>query len=316
VARAPAQGSLTTARYDVVGDIHGHADKLEALLASMGYRHRMGAWRHPEATAIFVGDFIDRGPGQRRTLALVRAMIDAGTARAVMGNHELNAIAWHTPHEGGHLRPRNVKNLEQHKAFLAELGRDRGEHAAWIAWFHTLPLWLDLPELAVIHACWHPRHIAHVAARLGAEARATPEWIVDAHRRGSADHAAAEALTKGLEIELPPPIRFVDKGGVERHEARTRWWDRNADTYRKAALIGAADPAQLPDTPIPASALLGYPANAKPVFFGHYWFTGTPAPLAANVACVDYSAGKGGSLVAYRWEGEPALSPSRFVSAG
>jgi hypothetical protein len=27
----------------------------------------------------------------------VRAMIDAGAARAVMGNHELNAIAWATP---------------------------------------------------------------------------------------------------------------------------------------------------------------------------------------------------------------------------
>ena len=36
--------------YDVIGDIHGHADKLTALLRKMGYRHHLGAWRHPERT--------------------------------------------------------------------------------------------------------------------------------------------------------------------------------------------------------------------------------------------------------------------------
>ena len=31
--------------HDIIGDIHGHADQLEALLAHLGYRHRNGAWR-------------------------------------------------------------------------------------------------------------------------------------------------------------------------------------------------------------------------------------------------------------------------------
>jgi hypothetical protein len=51
-------------KYDVIGDIHGHAGKLTALLRKMGYRHHMGAWRHPEKMVIFVEDFIDRGPGR------------------------------------------------------------------------------------------------------------------------------------------------------------------------------------------------------------------------------------------------------------
>ncbi|MBD3220129.1 hypothetical protein GF314_02715, partial [bacterium] len=34
-------------------------------------------------TAVFVGDFIDRGPGNERTLAIVRRMIEANRARAV-----------------------------------------------------------------------------------------------------------------------------------------------------------------------------------------------------------------------------------------
>ena len=60
---------------DIIGDIHGHCDKLDALLGVMGYRQTAGPWWHPERTAIFVGDC---------------------AARAVMGNQELNAIAWHT----------------------------------------------------------------------------------------------------------------------------------------------------------------------------------------------------------------------------
>lgn len=32
------------------------------------------------------------------------------------------------------------------------------------------------------------------------------------------------------------------------------------------------------------------------------------------VACVDYSAGKGEDLVAYRWEGEPMLRDDHFVA--
>ena len=83
--------------YDIIGDIHGHADALKALLADMGYRDRAGAWRHPARQAVFVGDFIDRGPSQLETVDIVRRMVDVGGALAVMGNHELNAIAWFLP---------------------------------------------------------------------------------------------------------------------------------------------------------------------------------------------------------------------------
>lgn len=36
----------------------------------------------------FVGDFLDRGPEIRETLRLVRGMLEAGSALAVLGNHE------------------------------------------------------------------------------------------------------------------------------------------------------------------------------------------------------------------------------------
>ncbi len=33
--------------YDIIGDIHGYADKLTSLLRKLGYRSRSGVWRHP-----------------------------------------------------------------------------------------------------------------------------------------------------------------------------------------------------------------------------------------------------------------------------
>ena len=98
--------------YDIIGDIHGQADKLEALLRTLGYRDTAGAWRHAERQAIFVGDFIDRGPAQVRSVDIVRRMVDAGAALAVMGNHELNAIAWHTPDSHG--RPAGFRSICVH----------------------------------------------------------------------------------------------------------------------------------------------------------------------------------------------------------
>src|SRR6266550_4021242 len=104
-------------KHDIIGDIHGHADTLRALLEKLGYAEHDGAYRHPERTVIFMGDFIDRGPKIREVLQIVRAMMDAGTARAVMGNHEYNAICFHTEDgTGGHLRSHTAgrgKNVKQ-----------------------------------------------------------------------------------------------------------------------------------------------------------------------------------------------------------
>lgn len=302
--------------YDIIGDIHGHADKLTALLRKMVYRHHLGAWRHPERTAIFVGDFIDRGPGQLETIRIVREMLDAGTAQAVMGNHEFNAIAWYTPDpefDGEHLRRRSDKNRKQHEAFLVETENNPVLHTELVTWFLTLPLWLDLPGARVVHACWHPGYMAEIEPRLKPGRKLDPALVVAASRRGTMEFRTIEGLTKGLEITLPPGYEFQDKDGHVRHDVRVRWWDAEANTYRKAAIVDLPMRQRLPDTPIPESAVLGYESD-KPVFFGHYWMTGTPLPLLPKVACLDYSAGNGGPLIAYRWDGEAQLHAGGFVS--
>ena len=96
---------------DLIGDIHGHADKLEELLLKWGYAKSKGAYEHPKRKVLFVGDYIDRGPKIRETLAIVKAMVDAGNAVALMGNHEYNALCFHYQDtKGGHLRKHLIKN--------------------------------------------------------------------------------------------------------------------------------------------------------------------------------------------------------------
>lgn len=76
-------------------------------------------------------------------------MCDAGRAFAVMGNHEFNALCYHTPvGNGGYLRPHSKKNQIQHGETLkAFVGREN-EWAMYLEWFRTLPLYLDLDHLA------------------------------------------------------------------------------------------------------------------------------------------------------------------------
>lgn len=147
--------------YDLIGDIHGHARTLAALLEKLGYTQRAGIYQHAERQVVFLGDFIDRGPHQRQTLEIVRPMIEQGHALSVMGNHEFNAVAYATPlDESSHLRPHDSNNKEQHAAFLAEYPADSPDYLDMIDWFRTLPMWLDLGDMRVVHACWDKDIIA------------------------------------------------------------------------------------------------------------------------------------------------------------
>ena len=142
--------------YDIIGDIHGHGDALCRLLEKLGYRKSSGVYRHPSRKVIYLGDFIDRGPDQVEVIKIARSMCDVGTALAVMGNHEFNALAWATTRgDGTYLRPHTRAKSHQHEEFLSQIGEGSTAHQEALDWFRSLPLWLELPGLRLIHACWH-----------------------------------------------------------------------------------------------------------------------------------------------------------------
>lgn len=97
-----------------------------------------------------------------------------------------------------------------------------------------------------------------------------------------------------------------------RNRVRVRWWDEDASTFKTAAMLSPEDREALPDWPLPMHARI--PAASAPVFFGHYWLTGTPSLQSSRSVCVDYSAGNGGPLVAYRFDSESEVSAEHFVS--
>ena len=82
-----------------------------------------------KAKRYVVGDFIDRMSNQIETIEIVRRMVDTRNAMAVMGNRELNTIAWYLPvpyNLGEYLRTHHYlkysnKNYRQNKAFLNEV---------------------------------------------------------------------------------------------------------------------------------------------------------------------------------------------------
>ena len=315
--------------YDVIGDIHGCADDLEALLAQMGYTVDDGVYRHPERAAVFVGDLIDRGPDQLRVLQIVKAMVDAGSARMVLGNHEFNALAYATEWPAGsgkYLRPHDdpdhpwsAKNEKQHAEFLRQVTGDA--RAEYLAWLQTQPLWLDLGGIRVVHACWHAESIAV----LGDDRIGTDEQLVRMSTKGDPMYVAVETLLKGPEISLvdhgQPP--YLDKDGHSREQARLRWWNGSATTLADLAEISstftAADGTPYPALPaveVERSHVYGDPV---PVFYGHYWRQGSPRHLhdwTEYSACVDFSAVKGGALTAYRWSGEQRIAVENYVQVG
>ncbi len=314
--------------YDIIGDVHGNAAKLEGLLGALGYAEVGGAYRLAGHQAVFVGDLIDRGPGQVRVLEVVRAMVDAGSARMVMGNHEFNAISWATSHPdrpGDTLRTRRglrgARNRVQHQDFLDQVGEGSALHASTVEWFRTLPLWLDLGGLRVAHACWHPRSLAVLDKWVAPGMRVGDEFLLEANTPDTDVFDAVETVLKGPEVHLSRELAFLDKDGTPRWAARIRWWDDSATSLGDVAVIPAGSRTLagephpgLPDVPSDHGHDYRY-TDPVPVFFGHYWFSGTPRPAGRYAVCTDYSAVRDGHpLVAYRWAGESEPAPDRFVA--
>src|SRR5262249_16268506 len=77
--------------FDIIGDVHGCCDELQALLQQLGYANDAAAsWTHPgRRKVIFVGDLVDRGPRIVATLKTGMARSAAGTAVWVPGNHDI-----------------------------------------------------------------------------------------------------------------------------------------------------------------------------------------------------------------------------------
>lgn len=300
--------------FDIIGDIHGHADKLELLLSNLGYIKVNGVFQHSERKVLFVGDYIDRGPKIRETLQIVRSMVERGNAVALMGNHEYNALCFNFENrEGGHLRKHHIKNIVQHYETLKQFHNNQREYEDYLDFFKQLPLFFESENFRAVHACWGQSNIDYLNSVL-VNGCFTDELIYQSTQKGSKLYTAVEETLKGKEIALPSGVTFFDKDESERSEIRIKWWENPGITTYKNYSVEPID--LLPDTKIEISKLGSfdfYPETEKNVFFGHYWLKGQPQFLSKNAFCLDYSVAKGGSLVAYRVEDETTLNYQNII---
>jgi protein phosphatase len=142
--------------FDIIGDVHGCRAELDQLLDRLGYiateTERGPVRRHPLGRrAVFAGDLVDRGPDSPGVLRLVMDMVEAGSALAVPGNHDLKLVK--------KLASRDVKiahglaqTLEQLDALPEAERKPFRDRARMFLDRLVSHLWLDGGRLVVAHA--------------------------------------------------------------------------------------------------------------------------------------------------------------------
>ena len=126
-----------------IGDVHGHYDGLMSLLKAISLT--------PEDQLYFVGDLIDRGAQSAQVVDYVRHQAHA----CVLGNHEqllLNALA-----------KERLNGQALHgwlysggQATLASYHNNEDLLTQHLDWFRSLPLYLDLGDIWLVHAGLDP----------------------------------------------------------------------------------------------------------------------------------------------------------------
>ncbi len=306
--------SLFDGPIDIIGDVHGEITALRFLLYKLGYDE---SGRHPSGRRlVFLGDLVDRGPDSPGVLEAVMALVKAGRAQCILGNHELNILLCRPMHGNGWIVQPNPKEkpgeLSCRQTSLAE--RER-----YLAFFQSLPLVLENTSLRIVHACWHQHSVERIkslshlpvktvyedfhqryldriehgelAVKIAQEQIQYNKVLFDRKQRPPVLPAIAE---KEFLMQMANPVRTLTTssmkicnrpyfgGGKWRMAERDAWWDE----YQ----------------------------NDKPVIIGHFWrqfsrysdrITGvfgrdlfSDIPPHAwmgpkhNVYCVDYSVGQ------------------------
>lgn len=302
--------------YDIIGDVHGHATQLKALLKKMGYEQKNGCFAHLERKAIFVGDFINRGPKIRETIDIIRKMVEGDAALAILGNHELYAVLYYLRDKEGRYFKKRIPNYQlQINQTLAEFEPFKAELKSHLKWFRTLPMFLDLGKIRVVHACWDEKNIQMLR-----------EFIVEPKLRksllrevaiGESDFSKSFWETcKGVDLQLPKDLLVFDEEGRPHRSFRMKWWENPVGkTFKDVSLESRFD---LPAYTIPKEIVDSrnpYPQQAPIVFFGHYCMKQCCGTMAENICCVDSCVTRTGKLVAYRWNGEEKVKKEHFINS-
>lgn len=298
--------------YDIIGDVHGYATLLKKLLKRLGYKRKNGTYSHHFSKAVFVGDFINRGPEIRETLSIIRGMVEAGNACALLGNHELNALIRKLKDEkGDHLLQKNISGYyKTMKAFR----NDKEEWKSHLRWMRTLPLFFENEHFRVVHACWKDENISFLRETLSAGKIKKSLLRKIYYEPGSQEGTSVWQTTKGIYYTLPPDLSIRNSKGASIRSYRMKWWeDPEGMTFND---LSFESKMELPEYTIPREIIpemRRYDEAAPVVFFGHYCRGNGPFIIRKNICCVDSCVTGTHILTAYSWEGETELVSTNII---
>lgn len=287
----------------IIGDVHGELGALDALL------QQLDELPGPKRGLAFVGDLTDRGPDSPGVMRRVRALMDAGRAQLVLGNHELNLLRMDLEPRGDNAWLRGERREVAPGEWLAETRvESEAERSELLAMLDDVPVALERDDLAVVHAMWDPdslktladEHVAQTGQREAREAaplerafptagsglvqrqKSTQKRLHEELRASGALEAAREAERK---IRAAHPVNLTGpadgKPRISPEIQRRELTLQNDDPLR----VLTSGREALTDQVFAAGGKwrhtrrqrwwLGH--EGKPIAFGHYWRQSRPA---------------------------------------
>jgi serine/threonine protein phosphatase 1 len=130
-----------THRRIIIGDVHGHYDALQSLLDAIA--------PSSEDQIYFLGDLIDRGPQSAQVVEFVRE----NNYGCILGNHEqmlLDVVG------KGEISSQSLQGWIYSGGYSTLLSYDHHIPQEHIDWIKSLPTYLDLGDIWLVHAGVHP----------------------------------------------------------------------------------------------------------------------------------------------------------------
>lgn len=256
-----------------IGDVQGCADELDALL------ERAEATYGRDFQLFVAGDLVNRGPDNRRPLARVRELVEAGRAEYVLGNHEIHLI---TSYWG-------LRTLSENDSIGDVL--DAADAGEWVEWLRRRPLVVTGEIAGQGFAMLH--------------ASAGPGWSLEELR---ARGAAASARLAGPEDEARAFLTTDPESDPVRNDL--------ARITRGRAGSATGWSSREPDTPEGAwHRAWSATAPEYGLVYGHWARQGlhvAPGLRGLDSGCVHHGRGRDGFLTAWLPDSAPASGARSF----
>jgi hypothetical protein len=137
------------ARIVAIGDVHGSADNLVAILQRTGLINAQRQWTGGKTVFVQTGDVTDRGPAVREALDLLMALEKQASAAGgkvlpVLGNHEIMNMVG----EARDAAPEVVASFGGPAAYREAFAKD-GRYGKWL---RSKPVLVEVDDTVFMHA--------------------------------------------------------------------------------------------------------------------------------------------------------------------